>query len=291
MIILPQIIITAVVVIYLVICSYTDIKTHEVPDWISYGMIFSGIMLNAMFAVILGRYIIILHSLIGLLIGFVISWIMFYSGQWGGGDAKVLMGLGALIGLELTFERIPFLMDFLVNVILIGAIFGIVWSFGLMLINRKKFVKDYRKRNKNKNIRRARNMVILVLVFSIVAGILIKDLPTRILCIGLGVIIAFTFYSWRFMKSVEAVCMLKNIDPEKITPGDWIAKEIKIDGKYITGPKDLGIEPSQIRKLIQLKKAKKINKVLVKYGIPFTPSFLISFIVTIVFGGFFGWLL
>ncbi len=88
------------------------------------------------------------------------------------------------------------------------------------------------------------------------------------------------------VRTVEKVSMIKMIEPEKLTEGDWIAKEIKIQGKYITGPKDLGIEKKQINKLIALYKKKKVSKVLIKEGIPFVPSFFIAYIVTLIFGNF-----
>ena len=78
--------------------------------------------------------------------------------------------------------------------------------------------------------------------------------------------------------------MLKYVLPKQLTEGDWIVKEIKIGGKYITGPKDLGIEKKQINKLISLYKKKKVNKILIKEGIPFVPSFFIAYVVTLIFG-------
>ena len=78
--------------------------------------------------------------------------------------------------------------------------------------------------------------------------------------------------------------MLKYVTPKQLTEGDWIAKDVKISGKYVTGPKDLGIEKKQIRKLIEFYKKGKIKKVLIKEGIPFVPSFFIAYVVTLMFG-------
>ena len=55
------------------------------------------------------------------------------------------------------------------------------------------------------------------------------------------------FYLWIFIKSVETTSMFKYVEPKELTEGDWIAKDYKVDGKYICGPKDLGIEKRQIR--------------------------------------------
>jgi hypothetical protein len=81
--------------------------------------------------------------------------------------------------------------------------------------------------------------------------------------------------------------MYKRITPDKLTEGDWIANNIKIDGKYISGPKDLGIEKKQINQLIDLWKKGKIKKVLIKEGMPFIPSFFIAFIITLIYGNLF----
>jgi hypothetical protein len=78
--------------------------------------------------------------------------------------------------------------------------------------------------------------------------------------------------------------MLKYVTPKELTEGDWIAKDIIIKHNKIAGPKDLGIEKSQIKKLIQLYNKGKIKKVLIKVGIPFVPSFLIAYLLTMLSG-------
>ena len=80
--------------------------------------------------------------------------------------------------------------------------------------------------------------------------------------------------------------MLKYVLPKQLTEGDWIAKDVKVDGKYITGPKDLGIEKKQIRRLVSFYKKNKVKKILIKEGIPFVPNFFIAYVVTLIFGNF-----
>ena len=78
--------------------------------------------------------------------------------------------------------------------------------------------------------------------------------------------------------------MLKYVITKELKEGEWIEKEVKINGKYITGPKDLGIAKKKIRLLMNLYKQKKVKKILIKEGIPFVPSFFIAYIVTLIFG-------
>ena len=75
------------------------------------------------------------------------------------------------------------------------------------------------------------------------------------------------------------------IPVKKLTEGDWIAKDVVVKGKKICGPKDLGISRKQISRLSKL----NIKKVLVKYGMPFVPSFLLAFIITLLWGNIIFW--
>src|SRR3989338_1091038 len=132
----------AVSFVVLLIGSFTDLKTREVPDWLNYGLIISGIGLNLLFSAIYSNPSFIINSIIGLAIFFGIAYIMFYAGQWGGGDSKMLMGLGAMIGLDVSFKTPQFPASFLIYALFIGAIYGLLWSIWLAFRNRQRFLKE-----------------------------------------------------------------------------------------------------------------------------------------------------
>ena len=50
----------------LLIGSVTDLKKREVADWLSYGLIFSGLGLNAIKSIITADYFFFALSLVGL---------------------------------------------------------------------------------------------------------------------------------------------------------------------------------------------------------------------------------
>ena len=76
----------------------------------------------------------------------------------------------------------------------------------------------------------------------------------------------------------------KKYDVNNLTPGDWIVNDIRIGGKKIYSTKDLGVSEEQIKKLKFLKQRGKIKQILVKEGVPFVPSFLMAFVVTLFVG-------
>ncbi len=275
---------SSIALIGLFFATITDLKTREVPDWLSYGLICSGLGLNLLFSFIYSNYWFIINSIIGFLVFLIFALVMFYAGQWGGGDSKVIMGLGALIGLNIKQKDFPMLISFFTNMLLLGSIYGLTWSLTLIFKNKKKVWKEFRRTLHSKKATRMRMLAITLVVTTIILGIIIKETIYKIIMIVLLITTIATFYLWAIVKAIEKVCMIKEVTPHKLTEGDWIAKEIRYKGKYICGPKDLGIEKSQIRMLIKLYKKKKIKKVTIKEGIPFVPSFFIAFIVTILFG-------
>ncbi|MBW2989630.1 A24 family peptidase [Candidatus Woesearchaeota archaeon] len=279
-------IIFAVTLAGLIIAAFTDFKVREVPDWLSYGLIASGLGLNLAFSFIYSDFWISVNSLAGLVLAFIIALLMFYSGQWGGGDSKVLMGLGALIGFDVRITSFPFMAAFMVNLLLVGALYGLIWSLALAALNWNKFSMAFMEISHSPKMRNFR-ICLLAFVFLVLALFLFtRGTIFSLLFIALLMAAVLTFYLLIFIKAIERTSMLKEITPDRLTEGDWIAKDIKYRGKYICGPKDLGVGKDKIIELKRLYGQHKIKKVLIKEGIPFVPSFLIAYALTWAFGNF-----
>ena len=286
----PSIIPYSLSFIALLIGSLSDLKTREVPDWVNYGLIISGIVLNLLFSAIYSNASFIINSIIGLAIFFGIAYIMFYAGQWGGGDSKILMGLGAMIGINLSSITRQFLLGFFINSLFFGAIYGLLWSILLVLRNRQKFWREFSRIFSEKKIVKSKKIILILLIFLLLSWFLIKLYYIKILILLFEFLILTTFYLWIFVKAIEKSSMQKLVEPSKLTEGDWIVKDIVVNKEYIAGPKDLGIEKKQIKRLVELYKKGKIKKILIKEGIPFVPSFLIAFVVTFIFGNPLMWI-
>ncbi len=271
-----------IALIVLCIGSYTDIKTREVPDWLNFGLIAIGIGTRLIFSVAMQDWSYILYGLAGFTAFLILAYIMFYSGQWGGGDAKLIMGLGALFGLR--FDIYDFSISFIINAFIIGALFAVVYSIYLVCKNKKKFKEELKKYRQKKVFRILRIVAAVIVVIGLILFFTLQDIILKFYLITTLFLIVLMFYFWLIVKAIEKAGMYKLVDPSKLTEGDWIAKDINVNGKYIAGPKDLGIEMKQIKKLIEFKKKGKIDKVLIKEGMPFVPSFLASFIFTYFFG-------
>ncbi|MFH1072753.1 MAG: prepilin peptidase [Nanoarchaeota archaeon] len=271
----------------LLIAAYTDIKTREVPDWLNYSLIGFGILSSALYSVIFWNAWYVIGSVVGLVICLIIAYAMFYTGQWGGGDSKIIIAMGALFGLHplhiaLAYGRIPFLIDFFINILLAGAVYGIVWSILLAVRKKDRFLPEFKRLAAERNVTIYRYAVLGLAIIGIILAFFWNN-PFKFMFLSYILAMLIMFYLWLFVKAVEKSCMLKEVLPEKLTEGDWIVNDIVIGKKRIAGPKDLGISKEQIAELIAYKKKNKIKTVLIKEGIPFVPSFLIAFLITTFF--------
>ncbi|MBD3164313.1 hypothetical protein GF323_03870 [Candidatus Woesearchaeota archaeon] len=272
---------------YLLAGSVSDIKTREVADWANYGLISLAIAANLIFSIYFRDWDYILNSLLGFGIFFVLAVMFFYSGQWGGGDSKMLMGIGALYGFGLKWQDNEFMVSFLLNTLIAGAGYGIIWSIAAAFRNKKKFIREFKKIVKNDKVRKIR---ILGVVFLALTALLLFAFMSflSLALFSLAVMGFLSIYLWLLIKAVENSSMYKLVKPAELTEGDWIAKEVKYNGKVITGPQDLGIDKKKIGRLKRLYRQKKIKKILIKEGIPFVPSFLVGWVMTLLIGNIIG---
>ncbi len=272
-----DLILIAIGMLGLLISSITDIKTYEVPDWVSYSMIASGLGIRLIYSIIEASWYYFLYGLLGFGVMFVFGNLMYYTKQWGGGDSKLVMGLGALFATSNLYEN--FLFGIITNILIIGAVYGLVYGTVLALKNRKKFLKEIKKELTKSKKNRIFFLLTALLVF--LFSFFIEDKLLKLMMYSIGVIFLILYpYLVMIVKTIENTCMFKEIPISKLTEGDWVVNDIYSGKKLIYSSKSLGIEKNQIEKI----KRMKIKRILVKYGIPFVPSFLIGFITTLIFG-------
>lgn len=273
-----EVIIYSIIVVWLFTAGIFDIKTREVPDWLSFSLIAIGLSSRLIYSIFSRDCWIFVYGILGLAVAFVIALFMGYTKQWGDGDGKLLMGVGACLGFSwhfgfFDFVNWPFLLYFFVNSLVIGAVYGMFWAVGLGVLHKKEFVSEFRKWDYW--------MFLLPLIFIIVFSLFsfLFSAPFNFIFICLVVAIGLGFYLLFFIKIVEKACMYKHVKVGKLVPGDWTAEAIKKNGKLICNKKDV-LDEEQIKLL----KRFKIKSVLIKEGIPFVPSFFLGFVFSLIFG-------
>ena len=259
--------------VWIFFASVQDLKKREVADWLNFSLIIFALGFRFFYSLFdSGNFTFFYQGLIGLGIFFVIGNLLYYSHFFAGGDAKLMIALGAVLPISNSLtENLNIFLIFFIVFLFAGAFYGLIWSFVLAFSNFKKFKKEFSRRFKVD-----KKIGYVIMVF----GILIMVFGFGGLWFVLGILVFFAYYILIFAKAVEEVCMIKKVDSENLVEGDWLYKDIKIKNKVIKSKWD-GLSKEEIR-LIKMSK----KNVLIKQGIPFVPVFLISFLV-LVFTEFF----
>jgi prepilin signal peptidase PulO-like enzyme (type II secretory pathway) len=269
--------------LYLFVASLTDIKTREVPDYLNFSLIGVGFGLAALFSIFSWSLIPFVYSLMGFGLFFGIACLLFYSGQWGGGDAKLLMGLGALFGLPISsnvfnlwVSDVPFLFLFLFFSLVAGGLYGMGWLVYQLVVRRKKLFPLIRK--KLDSYKKFRIVLYGILLLFLVLFFYVSNFASKLAFVLLAFLVLILFYLPTVVRVVEEECMVKETSVGKLVEGDWIAKNVVVKGKNICSSKDLGISLAQIKQLKKL----KVKNVLVKEGLPFVPPMFVGFLIAVV---------
>ena len=268
-----ELILIPLTLIALAIAAYTDIKTREVPDWLNYSFLFAVLGIRAIFSLERG-WSIFLAGILGFAVCFILACLFYYTKQWGGGDSKLLMGMGAVLGISypLTNESLTLLWFFLA-VLFIGSFWGILWMILKAYPQRKAcrtLAQKYLVVHKTLHL----SLVILTVFLVIPVVYFLPLWPLLFFPLGM-------FYLFVFITSVEKTSFIHPIPLSKVTEGDWLAEDVHHKGTCVMPAKTL--EKEDIAKLKHL----AISTIIVKEGVPFTPSFLASYVLILLGKDFF----
>lgn len=254
-------------IVMMSLASYFDIRTREVPDFISYVMIAGGLLINAAISVTSSTISNLIFLPLAVLLLFGFSYTMYTFGQWGGGDVKLMLGLSMIFTSLSLYSNFSFVALF-INMLIFGGLYGIIGTvvYGAIKIKKlSKFLTAY-------DI-----PFVIAGASAIIVTVLFMPAPFNFLI----AFSAFLLVSMRYIYVIAQNLMFMDTPVGKLTEGDWLADDIKDDsGRIIVRKRPTGLVMSDIRKL----KEHKIKAVLVKVGLPFVPGLLFGVAITLLFG-------
>ena len=265
----------------LIFAAITDLKIKEVPDWLSYGLIASGISIRLLHALIFNEFNYFLYGLLGLITMFIVGNILYHTKQWGGGDSKLLMGLGTTLATTpyyLDQSRIPFLAVIFVFILLSGIIYALLWFVFFIFRDTKRFKEEFNKVMRSKLSKIGIISSITLAIIFLILSIIFNSYTRLILIILTPLLIIYPFL-FIAAKAIENLYLYTYLSPDKLMEGDWIVEDITQDKKTIFNKK-VSITKKDIKTLKEL----NVKRVLVKDGIPFVPPFLIGTILALILG-------
>lgn len=272
---------------FLIVAAYCDVlKRSEIPDSISIPFIVSVVLVRAGWAAWTRNWWFLLEGLSAGLILFAFGYLLYRLRQWGGADLLLVAGVGVTVGWTLPPDLaslfspllpssfLPAWATFLLNMMVIGSVYGIGWMVVLAFRSeklREAFLKSLREGW----------MGILVCAALLSALAYVVGMPV-LQSAGVGALL-WIFYL--FAQKVETNFFVRSIPVRQLRLEDWLVEDIKVKGKIIASASNPGITEKEfelVRKAIASKKLK--GEVKVKEGIPFVPVFPITLIIMIAWG-------
>lgn len=237
----------AAILVILIYASYVDIKNKEIPDWISYVTAIISIISLIYFPSSLFLKDRLLAAIVVAAIVFIVSYLMYIAGLWGGGDTKLFTALSIYLSNYGYFAIALFFF--------IMAVSAIIYNNAVSLLFLPKLMKK----------RKINPVVIGFSLIAIIACLMMKFwIPS---------LIALFIFDYYYLKLVEKHIMIIHKRTNELVEGDWLVSEIKGVPK-----RNIGLTIEDIEKI----KAKRIDHVLVKDGFAFIPVIAIAFIIFIV---------
>ncbi len=270
--------------VFLALGSLEDLKTGEIPEKISYGYVACALMVAAVSAVFSNDAYFFLSSL---LIGagfFAVGYVLFYTGQWGGGDVKLAAGIGCTLGYLshagfFVDGLFPYYATYFINLICIALPYATVYGLYLGAKSPETW-KEF-----SRYLQDRRTIVLLPLSFvpSLIA--LYMKLPN--LALFYTVIPLMTLVAL-YLKAVELKALRETVDVSKLREGDVPAEDLQVGGELLVRKKDIeGMSAEDVKKIRELASNGKIPKeITIKRGIKFAPVLLFALASVLYVGNF-----
>jgi Flp pilus assembly protein protease CpaA len=256
-----------------ILASYFDLKTGEIPDKFTIGLVIVALALRAVFSFELGFD----YLLDGLAVGsmfFGFGALLFYTGGWGGGDAKLIAGIGVALGgfmgpsMVAPFTIFPAFFGFFVALSIVAIPYSLGYAFILSLGKREAYSLMREKLRKE--------WILLAVAIAASVSLLILLKPYNFLLLFLVVSPTLFYLIMVFSKSVERVAMQKGISVKDLEEGDMVVEDVVIGGKKVASRRDMdGLSKEQLKKI----KSSKLKKIKIKWGIRFAPAFPLALMV------------
>lgn len=262
---------TILALAWITLASIQDLKRREVYNWISFSLVIFALAYRAIYSVIHSDFMFLFYGLLGLGIFIILGYAFYYARVFAGGDAKLLMSLGAVLPVSLSlFPNFMILSLFIFILLLTGSFYGLAYTLFLVFRNKNKFSREFLKQAKT-------NKKIIFTSAALGTAFLIAPFLFGDALFLFFPVIAFLFpVLYVYGKAVEESCLIVSVPSSRLSEGDWLYEKVKFKGKTIQ-PYWEGLSRKEIDIL------KKYNKkVKIKQGIPFVPAFFFAFLALII---------
>ena len=268
------------------IAAFYDLKTSEIPDWVSILIGSFGISIYFISGMISSDFTMFNSSIFTGTIILLIGYLLYYLGQWGEADTLVFGSVGFLIpGALSIFTQnvfpVWYPIHFIVNTFLIGFVYSLIYAVIISVLRGNVFSHFFNviKNNKIKISFISTAYIIFYISIAFISHS-VYGIDYIFLLKGtyLVFILPFIFIPLiLFAKIIDTYAFRKNVPVSKLTEGDVLAEDVYeagLSSKYL-----VGLSKKDIEKIILVR-----SQVYIKEGVRFAPVFFLSVLFTWKFG-------
>ena len=246
-----------------------DLRRREVDNIWNFSLIAFALSYRTFLSVYTNDYSFLINGVLGFFIFLFLGNLFYYMRLFAGGDAKLLIALGTVLPFSLDWMiNFKIFSFFIILFLCLGSIYTFTWSLFLVFNNFDNFKKEFKKQSLKYKL-----MFNLALILGIL-WVIVFYILNMISFSLIGIIILLFPLLFVFVKAVEESCMIKSLYARQVTEGDLLYKDITVNGKKIKSTWE-GISKEELNIIRRNPK----QKILIKQGIPFTPSFFFAFLV------------
>ena len=249
--------------VWMVFAVVQDLRSREVSNWLNFSLLTVALAYRGFYALIEAKPEFFLFGLLGFLMFFVLGFAFYYGRVFAGGDVKLLWALGAVLPIESYWGLFLVGFGFVFLVLLIGAVYSLIW--GMFIVNRnwRIFSKEF-----NERFRKGWSLFIV----SGVLGGLLGFVYGGLYGVFSGTLVFLIPGIYFYLRGLDK-CMTVRLKAKDLQEGDWLEKRVKLKKGWI----EKSVHGLSLKEIGKLKREGK--KVWIKQGIPFTPAILISFLI------------
>jgi Flp pilus assembly protein protease CpaA len=258
--------------------GYWDLKTTEFPDWLPYSMIVLALLVRSVYSFTIGDFTPILNSVIIGLVFLGFGLVLYFTKQWGDGDAWLLGALGFLFPDPAGFASasfFPFPVAMFFNFFFIAFFYLLVYSIALGIKSQDASRKFFSELKGD-----LRGIVAVIAVFSFLCLGMFLYLhyfylvPVHVLnyILVLPPLFIVLVFFLRYGRFVEKNLFKRKIPVSKLREGDVLVSQ-----------RWRGLAEKEIKELQE-----KGGEVWIKEGVRFAPVFVVTLTVTLFYGSLIG---
>lgn len=251
------------------IATVFDLRKSRIPNEIFYVMLLSSIPIN----IFLGREIIWLTNI---LLSSIIAYLLWRLMIWGGGDAKILVGISALIPVNPSPTILPpppynnlFFLSIIMNLLIIHLIYAL-----LLILSRDKAGSP------------PSTLVSILLSVAVLTVLLCTPFAATLYPLMLKYsLVLFILLALLIYLKASRISLVEEVKVSELEGGEHLAEEVELGEGRVLKPTPQGISCEDIGEL--MRKAAE-DRIRVHKGMKLAPLMLISLLLSLLLGDLIG---